>query len=68
MTLIKKLLLFLYVNESDLKNTIDWARGVDVDNEFSTSAVSGDIFGDPLHSKPVAIDYGNGDIRILIGH
>ena len=27
----------------------------------------GDIFGNPLHSKPVAIDYGNGDIRILIG-
>ena len=63
----KKAAVIFDVNESDLKNTIDWARGVDVDNEFSTSAVRGDIFGDPLHSKPVAIDYGNGDIRILIG-
>lgn len=63
----KKAALVFDVNESDLKNTIDWARGVDVDNEFSSSAVRGDIFGDPLHSKPVAIDYGNGDIRILIG-
>ncbi|WP_166420005.1 PilC/PilY family type IV pilus protein [Pseudoalteromonas sp. Z1A8] len=63
----KKAAVVFDVNESDLKNTIDWARGVDVDNEFSSSAVRGDIFGDPLHSKPVAIDYGNGDIRILIG-
>ena len=63
----KKAAVAFDVNESDLKNTIDWARGVDVDNEFSSSAVRGDIFGDPLHSKPVAIDYGNDDIRILIG-
>ncbi|MGB2105603.1 MAG: pilin biogenesis protein, partial [Glaciecola sp.] len=50
-----------------VENTINWARGDDVDNENSSSAVRNDIFGDPLHSKPVAIDYGNDDIRILIG-
>ncbi|HCV05845.1 pilin biogenesis protein [Pseudoalteromonas sp. APAL1] len=47
-----------------------WSRGVDVDDEDkdgSTSDSRNDIFGDPLHSKPVTIDYGNDDIRILIG-
>jgi len=49
---------------------IDWARGVDVDDEDgdkSNKDQRNDIFGDPLHSKPVAIDYGNNDIRLLIG-
>jgi len=55
------------VEQSEVENTINWARGDDVDNENSSSAVRNDIFGDPLHSKPVAIDYGNDDIRILIG-
>ncbi|MGO2010682.1 PilC/PilY family type IV pilus protein [Pseudoalteromonas sp.] len=55
------------VDKSEVKEIINWARGVDVDNENSSSSVRNDIFGDPLHSKPVAIDYGNGDIRILIG-
>ena len=55
------------VSESVFDSTINWARGVDVDNENSTSTQRADIFGDPLHSKPVAIDYGNNDVRILIG-
>ncbi|WP_289107415.1 PilC/PilY family type IV pilus protein [uncultured Pseudoalteromonas sp.] len=55
------------VDKSEVKEIINWARGVDVDNENSSSSVRNDIFGDPLHSKPVAIDYGNEDIRILIG-
>ncbi|MAF42827.1 MAG: pilin biogenesis protein [Parcubacteria group bacterium] len=55
------------VDKSEVKETINWARGVDVDNENSSSSIRNDIFGDPLHSKPVAIDYGNDDIRILIG-
>lgn len=55
------------VDKSELENTINWARGVDVDNKNPTSEQRNDIFGDPLHSKPVAIDYGNNDIRILIG-
>ncbi|MBB1295257.1 MAG: type IV pilus assembly protein PilY1 [Pseudoalteromonas rhizosphaerae] len=51
-------------------STIEWARGVDVDDEDKDSSRRDqrkDIFGDPLHSKPVTIDYGSGDIRILIG-
>ena len=47
-----------------------WSRGVDVydeDKDGSTTDSRKDIFGDPLHSKPVTIDYGNDDVRILIG-
>ncbi|MCF2915351.1 pilin biogenesis protein [Pseudoalteromonas sp. Cn5-37] len=58
---------YFKVKVDELENLIRWARGVDVDNKNSSSSVRNDIFGDPLHSKPVAIDYGNGDIRILIG-
>ncbi|MDP4485460.1 PilC/PilY family type IV pilus protein [Pseudoalteromonas distincta] len=55
------------VDKSDLKNIINWARGYDNKQNSESDALRDDIFGDPLHSKPVAIDYGNGDIRILIG-
>lgn len=58
------------VSQNELQSTIDWARGIDVDNEDNDSSSSdqrADIFGDPLHSKPVTIDYGNDDVRILIG-
>lgn len=49
---------------------IKWAMGVDVDDDDADGSnvdQRQDIFGDPLHSKPVAIDYGNDDIRVLIG-
>jgi type IV pilus assembly protein PilY1 len=49
---------------------INWARGVDVDNEDGDNSSidqRSDTFGDPLHSKPVSIDYGDGNIRILVG-
>lgn len=58
---------YFKVKVDELEDLIRWARGVDVDNKNSSSSVRNDIFGDPLHAKPVAIDYGNGDIRILIG-
>jgi len=51
-------------------NDISWARGMDVDNEdgdASSVDQRANIFGDPLHSKPVSIDYGDGNIRILVG-
>ena len=51
-------------------NDIKWAMGIDVDDEDGDGSKVDqrkDIFGDPLHSKPVAIDYGNDDIRVLIG-
>ncbi|MFY8283555.1 PilC/PilY family type IV pilus protein [Pseudoalteromonas sp. SSMSWG5] len=49
---------------------INWSRGLDVDDENEDGSVDDsrtDTFGDPLHSKPVTIDYGNDDVRILVG-
>lgn len=60
----------LLVSDVQLESTINWARGIDVDDEDgdgSSQDKRNDIFGDPLHSKPLAIDYGNNDVRILIG-
>ena len=62
--------LTLGLLSTELDKTIKWSRGIDVDDEDgdgSTSDHRQDIFGDPLHSKPVTIDYGNDDVRILIG-
>ena len=56
----------ILLSDSDIK----WTMGIDVDDEDkdnSTTDQRQNIFGDPLHSKPVALDYGNNDIRILIG-
>ena len=49
---------------------IDWSRGRDVDDENQdglTNDTRHDIFGDVLHFKPATIDYGNDDVRILVG-
>ncbi|MGL4615461.1 MAG: pilus assembly protein, partial [Shewanella sp.] len=52
---------------------LDWLYGVDVDdddNDDSTSDPREDIMGDPLHSKPLAINFGTEsslDVRILVG-
>ena len=57
-------------NLLELPDIISWSKGVDVNDENNNGSSLDqrpDIFGDPLHSKPVAIDYGNNDIRILIG-
>lgn len=56
----------ILLSDSDIK----WTMGIDVDDEDSDNSTTDqrqNIFGDPLHSKPVALDYGNNDIRILIG-
>jgi type IV pilus assembly protein PilY1 len=61
------------VLEDDLQSYFDWAAGYDSDDDNSdTSFVDNraDIFGDPLHSKPLVINYGpvsNPDIRIVVG-
>lgn len=57
----------------DVTDHINWAKGIDVDNEDINSNIRPDIFGDPLHSKPVVINYGkdtNGNTinpRIVVG-
>lgn len=59
----------LGVATEDIDDTLKWAMGIDVDDEdkdSSTSDYRSDVFGDPLHSKPVILNYGN-KIHILIG-
>ncbi len=58
-------------NSADAQLYIDWALGIE-DNSAGTYTYRSDLFGDPLHSKPVAINYGgtdvdNPDIRIVVG-
>lgn len=60
----------MQVDKTELEGLFGWSQGIDVLDENNDGSVTDqreDIMGDPLHSKPVAIDYGNGDIRILIG-
>lgn len=53
---------------------IKWTRGIDVhdeDGDGSYLDTRSDLFGDPLHSKPLVINYGgtaeNQDLRIVVG-
>ena len=59
--------LFRAENNTEAKQIMNWASGKDVLNENSDSNIRKDIFGDPLHSKPVTMDYGNNDIRVFVG-
>jgi len=58
----------------DAQAYFDWNLGVDVDDEDgddSTTDIRYDVFGDPLHSKPLVINYGGSvhdqDVRIIVG-
>ncbi|WKE64956.1 PilC/PilY family type IV pilus protein [Gallaecimonas kandeliae] len=60
--------------KEEIVNTLDWLYGEDVDDDDldgSTTDIRADLMGDPLHSKPLAINYGgaNGahDVRLLVG-
>lgn len=65
----------LDVPEGDIAEYISWARGIDVDDEdkdLSTTDMRKDTFGDPLHSKPLVVNYGGAsessqEVRIIIG-
>lgn len=57
-------------NQTDIDAMINWAKGIDVDDEDEDKDVTDiryDVFGDPLHSKPLVVNYGNDKIRIVIG-
>jgi type IV pilus assembly protein PilY1 len=64
---------YMDVDAAAIQKNLDWARGVDVDDDDSDDSVvdnRSDIFGDPLHSKPLVINYGpvsNPDLRIVVG-
>ncbi|MEZ9539047.1 pilus assembly protein [Shewanella sp. 10N.286.51.B8] len=56
------------------QSDLDWLYGVDVDddnNNDNDTEARVDVMGDPLHSKPLALNYGssdsNLDVRILVG-
>ncbi|MEO3864789.1 pilus assembly protein [Rheinheimera fenheensis] len=60
----------LAADQESLASNINWARGLDVDddnNDGSKSDLRADLMGDPLHSKPLVLSYGKDDIRILLG-
>ncbi len=65
--------IYMDTTEDELENTISWLRGVDVDNDdrdSSTTDIRDDIMGDPLHSKPLAINFGSEstpDVRVILG-
>ncbi|MCL1141472.1 pilus assembly protein [Shewanella gaetbuli] len=57
-----------------VRQNLDWLYGVDVDDDNgdgSNTDARLDIMGDPLHSKPLAINFGPSssslDVRILVG-
>ncbi|WP_425347541.1 pilus assembly protein [Shewanella septentrionalis] len=64
---------YMSIDEAELDSTFKWIHGVDVDDEDgdgSTTDKRTDIMGDPLHSKPLAINFGTNaapDVRIILG-
>lgn len=64
---------YMGVTQSSLNSYFDWAKGKDVDdddNDSSKTDARQDIFGDPLHSKPLAMNFGTAgspDIRVIVG-
>jgi len=63
----------LGVLESDLSDSLNWLKGLDVDDQNANNSVTdyrSDLFADPLHSKPLAITYtesGVQVVRLLVG-
>ncbi|MEM7256044.1 MAG: PilC/PilY family type IV pilus protein [Pseudomonadota bacterium] len=51
---------YINLTGSALKNLLAWARGVDVDDEDNDNSKTDTRhhIGDPLHSKPVIVNYG----------
>jgi len=60
----------LGIDNAELAEDIAWARGIDVDDDDrdgSKTDLRRDLMGDPLHSKPLVLSYGENDVRILLG-
>ncbi len=58
------------VDETELTNTLAWAIGYDIDDDDGDTLTNdnrSDIMGDPLHSRPLTLNYGDGVVRILVG-
>ncbi len=71
------LALALNVTEELIDDHVNWALGYDIDNDDAdtdgdTTDMRKDVFGDPLHSKPLVVNYGGDsessqDVRIFVG-
>ncbi|MCW8832488.1 MAG: PilC/PilY family type IV pilus protein [Colwellia sp.] len=64
----------LGIDVDDAQTYFDWNLGIDVDDEDGDGSITDiryDVFGDPLHSKPLVINYGGNkadqDVRIIVG-
>jgi len=54
---------------ADVTDYFNWNLGMDVDDEDkdgNKTDMRADVFGDPLHSKPLVVNYGT-SIRVVIG-
>ncbi|WP_232504334.1 hypothetical protein [Shewanella benthica] len=64
---------YMKTDVDQLAKLFDWAKGIDVDDDNGNNSVVDkreDIIGDPLHSKPLAINFGTSsspDIRVIMG-
>ena len=59
----------LAVPLAEVSDYLNWTLGMDVDDEDNDGSkidMRGDVFGDPLHSTPVVVNYGT-SIRVVIG-
>ncbi len=63
----------LGVDTTESAKVINWALGMDVDDDNDNgnrTEMRADVMGDPLHSKPLAINFGSEespDIRVIVG-
>jgi type IV pilus assembly protein PilY1 len=60
---------FIGVDVSLAQGMFDWNLGIDVDDEDEDgdkTDMRSDVFGDPLHSKPFVVNYGD-KIHLLVG-
>ncbi|SQH75669.1 putative Type IV pilin biogenesis protein [Shewanella benthica] len=64
---------YMKTDVDQLAKLFDWAKGIDVDDDDDDGSVVDkreDIIGDPLHSKPLAINFGTSsspDLRVIMG-
>ena len=64
----------LKIDEDFIDEYMRWMRGYDVDldnKENTVNDMRDDVFGDPLHSRPLVVNYGGSeseqDVRIIVG-
>jgi type IV pilus assembly protein PilY1 len=71
-----KLATLMGVTDGNIESTLDWAKGVNIDqekidpNDTTAPYIRHDIMGDPLHSRPLVINFGtvlSPNNRVIVG-